>query len=639
VYCSDGQALTPSSFGETNSDGVWVPKAYSGTYGTNGFHLDFKDAALTAGSNAGLGKDVSGNANYWTTNNISVTAGVTYDSMVDTPTNNYATLNPLTGGFPFSPVITNGNLEANPATSGGANAETVSATMQITTRKYYFEVHPTAIPNTSLNLLGVSTTGLPSDSSYVFYGSDGQKYVGGIPSAYGATFTTTDVIGVACDGDGGTITFYKNNVSQGSIAVTYPVWPAVRTITSTVTSSQHKINFGQRPFTYTPPTGFKALCTANLPAVAIPNPKKHFDAKTRVGTAATYSVTGLGFGPGLVWPKSRGRAVDHALYDYVRGVEKRLESNNTDAEVTGDTTGLTAFNSDGYTGGALDQINGTTATNSFIDWLWKAGGAPTVDNSAGANNTPTAGSVKIDGANLGSALAGSIAATRLSANTTAGFSIVTYTGTGVAATVGHGLGVAPKLVIVKSQSLAGYNWNVTGPGCAANENLALQATYASGAMGNGVIGAITLTTFEVKTDFGSCLNVNGNTYTYVAYCFAEIAGYSKFGSYIGNSSTDGPFVYCGFRPRYVMVKGVSGTTGSWYIADSARDTYNVIGGIVIADTSGAESPGNAWIDFTANGFKLKYAGGSVNATGGTYIFAAFAEHPFGGANVSPAPAR
>jgi hypothetical protein len=308
------------------------------------------------------------------------------------------------------------------------------------------------------------------------------------------------------------------------------------------------------------------------------------------------------------------------LFDYVRGVQKLLESNQTGAEST-EATGLTAFNSDGYTIGALDQINGTTATNSFVDWAWKA-------NGAGVTNT-----------------AGTITST-VSANTTAGFSIVTYTGTGANATVGHGLGVAPKMVIVKRRLTTDANgyWRVYHSSLtSAAYNLTMNTTNAeisSPTIWNST--APTSTVFSIGTS--QDVNWDG-TKTYVAYCFAEIPGYSKFGKYTGNNNADGPFCYTGFLPRLVLIKAINSAGTPWIIYDTARDTYNVMGTELRPNSANSEannaadSPG--LIDVTATGFKVRDTGtGSyMNGNGNIHIFAAFAEMPTGGMNVAPAPAR
>jgi hypothetical protein len=623
VHFIDGQALTPSSFGETNSDGVWVPKAYTGTYGTNGFHLDFKDAALTAGSNVGLGKDVSGNANYWTTNNISVTAGPFYDPSEDTPTNNYATLNPLDKDDGITSV-TNANLTV---ATGGSNGS-IKSSVVFPSGKWYWEVVSDTISGAGTQAVGIMPQTQPptnnmSDAGKLGYALDvsfsDRKFDNGAATAYGTyTQANSTVYMFAFDQDNGKLWYgvtgswlasgdpaAGTNASSSSISTSTSYCAACsdNTVGGTFT-----FNFGQRPFTYTPPTGFKSLCTANLPAVAIPNPRKHFDAKTRTGTGASFSVTGKAFQPSLVWTKGRSGATDHALYDAVRGVQKQLESNTTGAETT-EATGLTAFNSDGYSGGALAQMNTNAAT--YIDWMWKA-------NGAGVSNT-----------------SGSITST-VSANQTAGFSIVTYTGTGANATVGHGLGVAPKMVIVKQRSGAN-DWYVYTSTTGATNYLLLNSTVASSpspsAAWNGT--APTSTVFSLGNGAGP----NTNSGTYVAYCFAEVAGFSKFGSYTGNGSADGPFVYCGFRPRWILVKNITTAGGGWRMLDTSRSTYNVVGLGLVAQASDAETSGDTFCDITSNGFKIRMSTAAMNTNTDTYVFAAFAEHPFGGSNVSPSPAR
>jgi hypothetical protein len=266
----DGQALTPSSFGETDTTtGSWKPKAYTGTYGTNGFYLKFSDIATTSGSNAGLGKDFSGNANYWTTNNISVTAGTTYDAMIDSPTltsatvANYAVLNSLSKGTNIS--LTNANLTAS---YGSAAWTSAFGTMGVSTGKWYWEITLTSA-GTDVGV-GISTNPAGSANSYIgsdinswgYYGSNGNKWNNNSQTAYGATYANGDVIGVALDLDAGTLVFYKNNTSQGtafSSLASNTYFPAL-----SVNNSSFAANFGQRPFTYTPPTGFVRLNTYNL---------------------------------------------------------------------------------------------------------------------------------------------------------------------------------------------------------------------------------------------------------------------------------------------------------------------------------------------------------------------------------------
>ena len=597
----DGQALTPSSFGSTNATtGVWQPAKYTGTYGTNGFYLNFSDnSAATA---AAIGKDYSGNGNNWTPNNISVTAGVTYDSMIDVPTpyadgengrGNYCVLNPLNI---YAVTPSNGNL-----TASGTNAG-YRGTMAIpSSGKWYWETVVTTFA-TQVKYVGIGQNN--SLATGVRYESDnGQKVVDGTNSSYGATWAVNDVIGVAVNADASTITFYKNNVSQGSISYTFlttDVYVPVMTSGGTTGSDVIQANFGQRPFTYTPPSGFKALNTYNLPASTITNGGKYMAATLYTGTGASQSVTNAGsFKPDLVWMKSRSTTWENVLEDSVRGATKVLSSNLTQAEYTS-ATSLTSFNSNGFTVGSDNNINQSTQT--YVGWQWQAGQGSTSSNTSG-----------------------SITST-VSVNATAGFSIVTYTGTGANATVGHGLGVAPKMVIVKSRGISG-SWYVYNQNIGAGNILAFDQTIASTA--NATAWNSTSPTSSVFS-IGTSTGTNASATTYVAYCWAEIAGFSKFGSYTGNGSTDGPFVYCGFRPRYVLIKRTDVAGQNWEILDSSRNTYNVEDARLFANDSGAEVT-TSYLDFVANGIKLRTASAPVNASGSTYIYAAFAENPFANA--------
>jgi len=611
----DGQALTPSSFGQTNSvTGVWQPIKYGGTYGTNGFYLNFSDNSNNTATT--IGKDNSGNGNNWTPNNISVTAGVTYDSMLDVPTlyadggngrGNYAVWNPLS--LQSSMSATDANLTSQ---NTGTVARTTIATIGVTSGKWYWEL--TAFGVTTL-YAGVCST-QPAVGGYIgdastgwAYANNGQKINAGSFISYGSSWTTSDVIGVALDMDAGTITFYKNNTSQGQAfsGITGTVFPAMSP--NGVSGNGFYANFGQRPFSYTPPTGFVALNTQNLPTPTISNGANYMAASTYTGTGSSLTIANTvgstSFQPDFVWVKGRSGATDHALYDSVRGTTKDLVSNSTAAETT-QATGLTAFGSTGFTIGALAKMNTNAAT--YVGWQWKASGS-TVSNTNG-----------------------SITST-VSAGATQGFSVVTYTGTGANATVGHGLGVAPSMVIVKKRSAAGDQWyvyhasNLSPSSNAGNNRVFLNLTAAS----NQDIAAWNNTNPTSSVfSIGTSTEVNGSGATFVAYCFAPVAGYSAFGSYTGNGSTDGPFVYCGFRPRWVMVKRTD-ATGNWPMIDSSRGTYNADILALFANLSNAEGTysANSGFDLLSNGFKLREpANNDINFSGGTYIFAAFAENPF-----------
>jgi hypothetical protein len=619
----DGQALTPSSFGETSSTtGVWIPKKYTGTYGTNGFYLPFTDnSALTTSSNAGLGKDFSGNANYWTTNNISITSGSTYDSMTDVPTltsataANFATLNPVAAGDYFasgqtSLTLSNANLNYG---TGGRNA---FGTIAVSSGKYYWEMSNTSNAASAVPLFGLVTVAARASVYGVYYQPNGNKGLGTLNSgatetSYGATWTDNDIIGVALDMDAATptVTFYKNNTSQGAISVSSFVGQSVMVWIQNGANSGNMsgwINHGQRPFTYTPPTGFVALNTFNLPtptigATASTTANKYFDINLWTGNNANpRTLTGLSFQPDWVWLKDRSQATNHRLVDAVRGASKTLKSNTTDAETSSEVSGtITAFTSNGFTVEGTSNVDGVNLSgDAYVGWNWKA-------NGSGSTNT-----------------AGSITST-VSANTTAGFSIVTYTGTGSNATVGHGLGVAPSMVIVKRRPTAGSNWPVWHIGIANTEYLMLNSTNAKTtglAWWNST--SPTSTVFSV----GSDPDTNG-TVAIVAYCFAPIAGYSAFGSYTGNGSTDGPFIFIGFRPRWLMIKRTDATQ-NWAIVDTSRDTFNVSNKRLFANLSDAEDTGIPnFVDLLSNGFKFRDSNVSCNASGGTYIYMAFAETP------------
>ena len=618
----DGQALTPSSFGSTSATtGVWQFARYTGTYGTNGFYLPFTDnSALTTASNAGLGKDFSGNANYWVTNNISITAGATYDSMTDVPTltsataANFAVLNPLftnqigvASGFTGTiPTISNANLTATAATSSVQSS--VVGSIGVASGKWYLEYTPTAVNSTGDVVGFVCAFG--GGTTFAGYRSNGTIYKNGSTATGYATWTSGDVIGIALDIGGSTISCYKNNTLQATLTLTnaitdycYPV------IWFRDDAGAGSINFGQRPFTYTPPSGFVALNTYNIAASTVPNGAAYMAATLYTGTGASLTVANTvgsaSFQPDLVWIKSRSAATDHKLTDSVRGVTKGLISNTTGAETT-DTGGLTAFGSTGFTVSTNNDYNTSAAT--YVAWNWKAGGT-------GVTNTN-----------------GTITST-VSANTTSGFSVVTYTGNGSSsATVGHGLGVTPSMIIHSARSTT-TSWFVNHVGI---PNLWMQLyIYFTASSGGGTNGAIgyqstnTSTTFGFTAGSSTVNNVNQSAATYVAYCFTPIKGFSAFGSYTGNSSTDGPFVYLGFRPRWIMLKN-SNENYDWYIFDTSRSTYNLTTVSLYPDLINAEgTPSTAILDVLSNGFKLRGTSGGTNPVStSTMVYAAFAENPF-----------
>jgi hypothetical protein len=623
VYLIDGQALTPTSFGETDATtGVWNPKAYTGSYGTNGFHLEFADnSAATATT---LGKDTSGNspANNWTPNNLSVTAGAGNDSLVDSPTNygtdagvggdvrgNYCTWNPLDA----STTLANGNLDS----STGATYQHARSTHELKGGKWYAEF----TINTNLN--GTSTprfgvidsirsltdsdwTGgvgygidLFTSANGTFAGKFSSNGVTVLVTQVVTTFANGDIVGVAYDGTNGNIWFSKNGSwlysgSPSTGATPVAVLDTARNLFFHVEnySSSSTANFGQRPFAYTAPSGFKALCTQNLPAPVVTKPSTVMDVALWTGNGSARSITGLAFNPDLVWIKGRSGATDHALYDAVRGVQIDLVSNSTAAETT-QSTGLTAFNSDGFSIGTLAKLNTNSAT--YAGWCWDAGSS-TVTNTAGSISS------------------------QVRANASAGFSVVTWTGAGGSQTVGHGLGVTPAMIIAKNRSTTN-SWAVWFTGFTANEYLLLNSTAAKSTFSTQWGSTPTSTVFGVADT-----SVNGSGNGIVAYCFAPVVGYSNGFSYTGNGSTDGSFVYLGFRPRLILLK-CSSTTGNWTLVDTAREGYNVDNDPLHPNLSNAEGTTDL-LDITSNGFKLRTTDASVNSNAATYVGFAWAESPF-----------
>ena len=610
----DGQALDASSFGE-NKSGVWIPKRYSGSYGTNGFYLDF-------GNSGSLGADSSGNGNNWTPNNLAAT-----DQVLDSPTNNFATLNPL-----YQSLLTysEGNLRTY---YGGAYAGAEPTMYTGKNEKYYSE-----------ELL----VSLGGDRGIAVIADNGTESIGWVynGNTYGSlaagfvmpTYTTGDIIGYAIDGTTNQVQFYKNGVAAGSawqFSTTAPL--GFRTHMGYMYGGSDAVaNFGQDSsfagqktaqgytdangigdFYYQPPSGYLALCTANLPdpvAAIDPalgsNPEDHFNTVLWTGDGTSgRTVTGVGFQPDIIYYKSRSVTQPPQISDAVRGVYRMLRTSATDAEynLTGGGM-LQSFDADGFTVGTDPSINQSSQT--YVAWNWKAGGT-------GVSNT-----------------VGTLTST-VSANQDLGVSIVTFTTDGTNSNVGTGLSSSAPLdmVIIKRRDSTS-EWQVghrsSGQGVNFAYHLELNSTSALSGSAPYFMGS-------QATSNGDRIYLASGTYgvssaTWVAYCFQEVDGFSKFGSYTGNGSTDGPFVYCGFRPAFVMIKPT--TANHWRIQDSARDNYNPSSKELFPNLSNAEidNPTDYAIDFVSNGFKFRTSFSGLNLSGTTFIFMAFAEMPFKYAN-------
>jgi len=354
----------------------------------------------------------------------------------------------------------------------------------------------------------------------------------------------------------------------------------------------------------------------------IDNPELYFQVKIYTGNGGTQSITFDGsedMQPDFLWVKGRSVAEGHYIQDSVRGVTKHLHTQNTDAEVT-DTGVVTALNSDGFSLGDEGDVNSDGGT--FVAWAWKAG--TSFSNDASATSVGTIDST------------GSI-------NTTAGISIISYTGTGSAGTIAHGLDSTPQMIILKNRTDDSSSfWGVYHHSSFVNASdpnvLYLNSTGAASDDTNvfGTSTTFSSTVFSVGDYNGS----NGSSDNIIAYCFAEKQGFSKFGSFEGNGNAAGPFVYCGFRPAFVMIKDFDNSGNSWLISDNKRNTFNVADDRLFADLNNAENQpsDSGGIDFVSNGFKVRTNDGSTNASG-TRIFMAFAEQPFVNSNGVPCNAR
>ena len=639
----DGTALDPTSFGESKN-GVWIPKnASTLTYGTNGFRLSYGNAS-------DLGEDSAG-SNDWTAVNLA-----THDQMLDTPTfnddsngGNFATYNPLTKGSYTD--LSEGNCRADSNT--GADASYPSGNFAMTSGKWYYE-----------QLIGNLTSSYPSPGLVAcnnvgydltrgtFYAmrlrSDtgaAQKNSGDNIAPFGTI--TVNTTGVASVGTGDIVSWYVDMdnkkawfAKNGTIANsgdpangTNPQFSWTENPPGGITfmsqeyqSSFTVVNAGQDGtfsgektaqgnsddtgygnFYYDPPTGFLALCSGNLPIADAVNPsetdndypQKLFNAIAYTGDGGGSQTTG--FQPDLVWVKRRDGSQSNGLFDSSRGTSKVLNSDSTGEEVS--SSGLTSFNSTGYTMGNFYNQSG----NTYVSWSWRANGGTTSTN----NN-------------------GSVSST-VQADPSGSFSIVKFVGnisSSGTATVGHGLSKAPSLIMnFCYDDLDGGDGNRwTRSDGLTNWNYVLKLNDTATPVdksGNGNMSAPTSTVFSINnTDI-----LGAGSQKIICYCFAN-SDWINSGKYEGNGNTDGTFVYTGFRPALVVNKRIDGS-GSWLVHDDARNTYNVTDKIVLWNDGGSEFSGaNDRIDMLANGFKLRSSNYGINGSGADYIYLAMAHNPF-----------
>ena len=622
----DGVIKPVSDFGETK-ESIWIPKDVSDTlslsdFGTNGYYLNYADSS-------DLGKDVSGKGNHWTSNNLAAE-----DQVPDSPTNNFATMNAVDDS---SMNYSEGNLRPTPASDYKATRGTIGIP---TSGKWYFEarVITGGGGNVQDQMIGVATSSnvLTGTSPYPQSFTYGVGYIGSgqINRAGSANQTSLTalsagtIVGVAVDVDNNQVQFYLNGSAEGTakqlVSTSEPNFPMF--VGATSRSSQ--FNFGQDStfagaisaggnadangtgdFAYAPPSDHLALCTSNLSDPAIDpnsdeNPTDHFNTVLYTGDGQTTKSVTVGFEPDFTWIKSRSTTGHHSLIDSVRG-DIAINSNQAIAEY-----GVTPFNSN--SNGTIDvpyynnAYSMNTNSTTYVAWNWLGGGAASTNNNGAIQSS-------------------------VSANTKAGFSIVSYTGTGSASTVGHGLTQAPELILVKNRDDATKNWNVYAT-ILGNNYLELNnsiVTFTGANYFNNTLS--TNTVFSV----GSLGSTNGNGNGMIAYCFHSVDGFSKVGRYISNNSADGPFSYTGFRPAFLLIKRTQSASANWLIYDDKRDTYNQMQFALFPNTDAAEYTSNLLhVDFLSNGFKIRNATyGETNAPSGhVYLYMAFAKQPLKYAN-------
>ena len=544
-------------------------------------------------------------------------SGVNTDQLLDSPTNheadsgnnggNYATLSSIDNNN--TGTLSNGNLDALSVWSNGSF--NLRATIAPTSGKFYWEY--TMLQEFGI-YGGILLTSFNINTSSAINGNGGVCMGGGSLFNGGSAVSTSptqavtgDVMGFAWDVDNSSIEFFLNGSSQGTVSSIAPgtYAPAVTVTPHSSVPGNISANFGQRPFTYTPPTGYKSLCTTNLPDPTIV-PTEYFDTKLYTGNGGTSTITvsGLGFSPDLVWIKGRSDSDRHGLYDTVRGATKRLQSSETNAEDT--QNGVTAFNDYGFDIGNYTETNGNNRT--YVGWAWDAG---------------TSNTTVLTHAN-GTGLPGADCVYR--ANPSAGFSIVKVANPTSTQTRVHGLNKKPDLIICKSTG-SSDSWHTYHSSMGYTKYINLNAT--NGASTSDQFGSQepTSTYFYVKSNTGSGANKSDGM---IYYIWTAVENFSAFGSYVGNGSADGPFIYTGFKVGWLMVKNISTSGETWTIHDSTRDVDNVAEHRLLPNSQDNETTGTSarYKDLLSNGFKVRGTSGEQNTNNDTYIYAAFAENPF-----------
>ena len=629
----DGSVVAPTEFGFTDPQtGIWMPKRFEGAYGTNGFYLDFSDNTSTTT----LGIDKSPNGNDFTLNNFDVN-----DSVEDTPTNAFCTMNVLDKSAGTQLTATNGNLRVY--TSHGFR--TMRGTLGVSSGKWYWESRLISWASSFIGVTGgdedITGTGRGAETSNsaTIRQNTGNLRTNGSDASYGNSQSDGDILGFALDMDNGKFyiaengTWYNsgdpaNGTNAGKTGLTGTVFPSASpydgkscyfnfgqddTFDGNETSQGNTDGNGQGKFKYAPPTGFLSLCTANLPAAAsILRPQRHFDTLLYTGNGSDdRDITGLEFKPDFVWIKNRDDYDWHMLQDVIRGANKVLYCNTTDGEATDNSNGhVNHFIEGGFNVTAGASGNTNKDTEDYVAWCWKAGGTAVTNTDGDITSS-------------------------VSVNEEAGFSIATYTGSTAngALTVGHGLGKKPAFVIIKRRDTSG-EWIVGHQALATNafeNNKFLKLGVSNTVFTNTLVwGAEPTTTVTQIVSDGNAGAANlTSSGTYVMYSWAEIPGYSKFGSYTGSGNTDGTFVHCDFRPAFLVAKKTN-VADNWIMWDSKRDPDNLMhhrnSAEYYPETTTVNS-NSSQCEFLSNGFKWRGTSNDTNGDEDNYIFWAFAEQP------------
>ena len=629
IYLLDGQSLDPTYFAFTETQtGIWTPKDYTGTFGDHGFHLEFKDdSAATATT---MGKDTSGNANNFTPSNFSA-SGDGKSIKSDTPTNNKTIID---GTLAWTYDADGANLrEGNLKLTGSQGWKNISTHKIDGTGKLYYEF--VSNPMAGWQLLGifVVTTGNLSnpssqltDSRIYAFASTQATYFGG---SYTSTsdvpdWTNNDVMSIKYEK--GILRLYKNGALATAAATgidqTKEIYAYIANDNASTPTGY--VRFDKDSWTQSANAGVDytwQLSEGRSKGVnpTVLRPQRHFETVVFTGNGSTgQSITSLEFQPDLIWFKSRSHARNHSWWNSVIGRTNGLFGDDPQGQFTSASgRDLASFDISGFTVGEPENSSSTNNNGeSLVAWCWKAGGSSNTFN--------------VDGTGYASASAagitdGSIALTGASVNTEAGFSILTWTGTGSAGTIAHGLGASPKIVVVKRRSGSDH-WQVywIGAGTERSGFLSLENAFSTGATTSyWGTSEPTSTVFSV----GSATQTNASSETYVGYCWTEIPGYSKFGEYTGNGSSDGVVVELGFRPAWVLVKRTN-QAASWSLHDNKRAGYNSDNDYLHPDLSQAESDGSpGTVDLLSNGFKCTTTAGTHNNSGGNFIYMALAAQP------------